>query len=100
MTRQHKVQLEPLNENLIYQNDTELLENTMLNNISHKELIEFIRGLPELQQNVLVMTRLLKLSISETAEQLNVSEKAVNQRLYLARKAIKHFIDERRNRNE
>lgn len=95
-----KVKLEPLSEDLIYKDDTELLENTMFNNISHKELIEFIGGLPKLQQNVLVMTRLLKLSISETAQQLNVSEKAVNQRLYLARKAIKQFIDERRNRNE
>lgn len=84
-----KVQLEPLGENLIYQNDTEPLVNTMFNNISHKELIEFIGGLPKLQQNVLVMTRLLGLSISETAQLLNVSEKAVNQRLYLARKAIK-----------
>ena len=98
--KRNKVQFEPLNDDLIYQNDPKLLENTMLNNISHKELIEFINGLPKLQQNVLVMTRLLKLSISETAEQLKVSEKAVNQRLYLARKAIKKFIDERRNRNE
>lgn len=98
--KRNKVQLEPLHEDMIYQNDTKLLENTMFNKISHKELIEFISGLPKLQQNVLVMTRLLKLSISETAQQLNVSEKAVNQRLYLARKAIKQFIDERRNRNE
>ncbi len=95
-----KVQLEPLDEELVYQNDTNPLEDELLDSISHKELIEFINRLPELQQNVLVMTRLLKLSISETAQQLNVSEKAVNQRLYLARKAIKQFIDERRNRNE
>lgn len=97
--KRKKVQTEPLTDDLVYQNDTELLENTLFNNISHKELIEFIRSLPKLQQNVLVMTRLSKLSISETAQQLNVSEKVVNQRLYLARKAIKKFIYERRNYN-
>ena len=94
-----KVQLEPLNEDVVYQNEPELLENLMLEDISHKELIEFIRGLPKRQQNVLVMTRLSKLSISETARQLNISKKVVNQHLYLARKAIKKFIDERRNNN-
>lgn len=97
--KRKKVQTEPLTDDLVYQNDTELLENTLLNNISHKELIEFIRSLPKQQQNVLVMTRLSKLSISETARQLNVSEKVVNQHLYLARKAIKKFIEERRNSN-
>lgn len=98
--KRKKVQIEPLTDDLVYQDDPKLLENTLFNNISHKELIEFISGLPELQRNVLVMTRLLKLSISETAQHLGVSEKAVNQRLYLARKAIKQFIDERKNRNE
>jgi len=97
--KRKKVQTEPLTEDLVYQNDTELLENTLFNNISHKELIEFIGSLPKLQQNVLVMTRLSKLSISETARTLNVSKKVVNQRLYLARKAIKEFIYERRNSN-
>ena len=94
-----KVQLEPLNEDLVYQNEPELLENLILEDISHKELIEFIMGLPKRQQNVLVMTRLSKLSITETAQQLNISEKVVNQHLYLARKAIKKFIDERRHNN-
>ena len=98
--KRKKIRLEPLREDLVYRDDTKLLENTLFNDISHKELIECIRGLPELQQNVLVMTRLLKLSISETAQQLNVSEKAVNQRLYLARKAIKNFIAERKDIHE
>lgn len=98
--KSRKVQIEVLDEDFDYDNGSNSLENLFLADISHKELIEFINGLPKLQQNALIMTRLLKLSISETAEQLNVSEKAVNQRLYLARKAIKQFIDERRNRNE
>lgn len=86
-----------LNENMAYSDDP--LESLMLSDISHGELIGFIESLPLLQQNVLVLTRLLKLSISETAKTLRISEKAVNQRLYLARKAIKQFVEERRRRN-
>lgn len=98
--KNNHIQTEELTENIIYQNNPELLEKFVLDDISYKELIEFIKGLPKLQQNVLVLNRLLKLSISETAQQLNVSVVAVNQRLYLARKAIKQFIEERRNRND
>ena len=98
--KNNRIQTEELTENIIYQNNLEPLEKFVMDDISYKELIEFIKGLPALQQNVLVLTRLLKLSISETAQQLNVSETAVNQRLYLARKAIKQYIEERRNRND
>ena len=86
-----------LNENIFFSDDP--LESLVLNDISHGELIGFIESLPPLQQNVLVLTRLLKLSISETAKTLRISERAVNQRLYLARKAVKQFIEERRHRN-
>lgn len=86
-----------LNENITLHDDP--LESLVLNDISHKELIGFIGSLPPLQQNVLVLTRLLKLSISETAKTLRISETAVNQRLYLARKAIKQFVEERRRDN-
>ena len=86
-----------LNENISLNDDP--LESLMLNDISHEELVGFIEGLPPLQQNVLVLTRLLKLSISETAKSLRISERAVNQRLYLARKAVKKFVEERRRRN-
>ena len=94
------IQTEELTENIIYQSNPELLESLVLDEFSYNELIEFIRGLPKLQLNVLILNRLLKLSISETAQQLNISETAVNQRLYLARKAIKQFVEERRNRND
>ena len=86
-----------LNENISFNDDP--LESLVLNEISRGELVGFIESLPPLQQNVLVMTRLLKLSISETAKTLRISERAVNQRLYLARKAIKKFVEERRRRN-
>lgn len=89
-----------LTENITLGNYPEFLEKLVLDEIAYKEIIEFIKNLPKLQQNVLVLTRLSKLSISETAQQLNISKTAVNQRLYLARKAIKQFIEERRKRND
>ena len=92
-----KLGTEELSENIALGNDSDSLENLVLDSISHKELIEFIGSLSPLQQSVLTLTRLSKLSISETARALNVSEKVVNQRLYMARKAIKKFIEERRN---
>ena len=100
LNKNRKIQTDDNTENIILGNDAEFPEKFVLDDISYKELIEFIKGLPKLQQNVLVLNRLLKLSISETAQQLNVSETAVNQRLYLARKAIKQYIEERRTRND
>lgn len=97
MLKKRKKSVE-LNENTAL-ND-EPFENLVPNDISLGELVGFIEGLPPLQQNVLVLTRLLKLSISETAKALGVSERAVNQRLYLARKAVKQFVEERRRGND
>lgn len=85
--------IEVIPENEVYQSDPELLENSLLEKVSHNELLEFINGLPELQRNVLVLTCLSELSISETADTLKISKAAVNQRLYLARKSIKTFIE-------
>lgn len=99
LIKRRRIQPDELSDNTVLPNDSESLESLVLDSISHKELIEFIKSLPKLQQNVLVLTRLSKLSISETARVLNISEKAVNQRLYLARKAIRKFVEERRNRN-
>ena len=92
-----KHQLEELHEDLIYRSDPEFLENSLLEKISHKELLDFINGLPELQRNVLILTCLSELSISDTAETLGVSKAVVNQRLYLARKSIRSFIERKRH---
>lgn len=92
-----KHQLEELPEDLIYRSDPEFLENSLLEKISHKELLDFINGLPELQRNVLILTCLSELSISDTAETLGVSKAVVNQRLYLARKSIRSFIERKRH---
>ena len=98
--RRKKLRVEALTENIAPNDDPDPLESLVLNDILHGELIEFIEGLPLLQQNVLVLTRISELSIAETAKALGISEAAVKQRLYLARKAIKRFVEERRNRNE
>lgn len=76
------------------------LEDSLFDTISRDEIISFINDLPQLQRSVLILTRLNGLSIYETAEALKVSKAVVNKRIYLARKAIKQFIAERREDNE
>jgi RNA polymerase sigma-70 factor (ECF subfamily) len=98
--KRSKIIIEELTEDIVYQNDNSLLENTLLDKVSHDEMLSFITNLQPLQRNVLILTCLSELSISETAQTLNISEKAVNQRLYLARKSIKNFIKERGKSNE
>lgn len=73
------------------------LDDRLLENISRDELVEFVDNLPPLQRNVLILTCFVKLSIDETASKLNISKKAANWRLYLARKSIKEFVSKRRN---
>ena len=86
---------EQISEKFVYQNGFDVLENSLFERISHKEIILFIRNLPELQRNVLILTCLSKLSVSETAQILRISKNVVYQRLHLARKAIKNYIEER-----
>jgi len=85
-----------LNENEIYDYDNINLDDKLFENISRNELVNFVDNLPPLQRNVLILTCFVNLSIDETAERLKISKKAANWRLYLARKAIKEFIAERR----
>lgn len=68
------------------------LEDNILGGISKNELLEFIKSLPQLQQDVLTLCCMLELSNTEVAEKLNISEVAVRQRLFLARKAISDYI--------
>ena len=84
--RKNRYQLEELPEDLIYQSDSDFLENSLLEN-----------DLPGLQRNVLILICLSEFSISETAEALGVSKTVVNQRLYLARKSIRSFIERKRH---
>ena len=95
-----KSEADELSEDLMFKNDISPLENSLLNKISHEELMGFIKNLPILQRNVLFLTCLSELSIDETAKILKISKAAVNQRLYLARKSIREYIKERSENNE
>lgn len=88
-------QSEELSKDIVYRDDENLIENTLFDNISRDEILSFIERLPELQRNALMLVCLSELSISEAAQVLKVSENVIYQRLHLARKAIKKFIEER-----
>lgn len=83
-----------------YKDEFFILDDSLFDNISCNEIVSYIDNLPELQRDVLIMTCLVGATISETAEALRISVRAVNQRLYLARKSLKSFIDERNKCNE
>ena len=97
--KRKKLSVVELTEDIVPNDDPDPLESLVLNEISHGELIGFIDSLPPLWQSVLVLTRISGMSIAKTAKELKISEAAVNQRLYLARKAIKQFVEERRRSN-
>lgn len=99
LNKNRKVQTEELFDDLILQDNENPLENALFDNISRDEILSFIEHLPELQREVLILVCLSELSISETAQVLKVSRNVVYQRLHLARKAIKKFIEER-NKND
>ena len=89
-----------ITEDSVFEDDFSIIENSLFDKVSRDEILSFIDNLPPLQRNVLILTCLSGLSISETAQTLKISKNAVNQRLYLARKSIKNFIEERRKCNE
>ncbi len=74
------------------------LENDLFDKIGHDEVMLFVNKLPKMRRNVLILHCLYKLSLDETAQRLNISLYTVNKHLMLARKAVREFIDERRNR--
>lgn len=95
-----KNQKEDLTDDILFENDGNIIEASVFDKISRDEILSFIDNLPKLQRNVLMLTCLSGMSISETAEILQISRNAVNQRLYLARRSIKQFIAERSKDNE
>ncbi|MGN0683977.1 MAG: RNA polymerase sigma factor [Oscillospiraceae bacterium] len=96
--KKNKHQTDNISEDIIYQSEPELPENPLLEKISHDEILDFLNNLPPLQRNVLILTCLSELSTSETAEVLKISKSAVYQRLYLAIKSIRTFIEGRNNK--
>ena len=94
-----KIQMDDLSEDIIYRNDENLIENITIDKISFEEILAFIDTLPEAQRNVLVLTYLSGLSVDEIGATLDITVSAVYKRLYLARKSVKKFIDERSKNN-
>ncbi len=98
--KKNKIKASGITEDSAFEDDVSPIENSLFDKVSRDEILLFIDNLPPLQRNVLILTCLSELSISETAQTLNISKTVVNQRLYLARKSIKNFIEERRKCNE
>lgn len=90
-----KVSIEELDEEI--ENISVSLENAIFDNIAYDEIIAFINQLPNRQRDVIIFHCLYDLSINETAQKLKISINTVNKHLMLARKAIKVFVNERRN---
>ena len=99
LNKNGKLQSEELSKDIVYRDDENIIENTLLDNISRDEILSFIERLPELQRNALMLVCLSELSTYEASQILKVSENVIYQRLHLARKAIKQFIEER-NKND
>ena len=95
----NKIPIEQLEEYEL-KDETISLEDGLFEKISRNEILMFIDTLPPLQQNVLILHCFYDLSIDETAQRLNISLDAALQRLKLARKAIKMFVDDRRKSYE
>ena len=89
-----KVSPEELSEEFVDEMQLSL-EDSVLGEISRNELLEFINTLPRLQKDVLTLHGSFGFSGREIAEELGISETAVRQRLYLARKAVIKFVESR-----
>lgn len=91
------VELEEYSEKNIINDDTGL-DDTVISKISHRELIDFIYTLPQGMREAMVLKYLIGLSDKEAAAKLDITENALRQRLFAARKAIKKFIDKSEKR--
>ena len=94
-----KLQTEELSEEIVYQNDDNVIENSFFDNVSREEILAFTENLPEAQRIVLILSYSSGLSADEISKTLNITVSSVYNRLYLARKSIKNFIDERSKNN-
>lgn len=67
-------------------------EEELLYKFTKEKLTEFVRGLPPLQRDVLYLKAVRRMTVREIAAKISLSENAVRQRLYCARKAIKEAL--------
>ena len=94
-----KLQTEELSEDIVYQNDENVIENSFFDKVSREEILAFTETLPEAQRTVLILSYSSGLSADEISRTLNITISSVYNRLHLARKSIKKFIDERSKNN-
>lgn len=94
--RINKVQIEELDEDI--EDIRTSLENTLFDEIGRSEVIEFINHLPTMRRNVLMLHSFFDIPIKEIAQRLKIAPATASKHLTLARKAVKEFVDERKNR--
>lgn len=94
--RKNKVQVEELNEDI--EDIHTSLENTLFDGIGHREVIEFVNHLPTMRRNVLILHCFFDIPIKEIAQRLKIAPATASKHLALARKAVKEFVEERKNR--
>ena len=69
------------------------LEDEVIGKIERDRLVEFISQLPSKTRDALVLRLVMGVSAHEAAEQLGITENALRQRVFEARKAIKAFVE-------
>ena len=69
------------------------LEDEVIGRIEHDRLVDFISRLPEKTRDALVLRSVMGVPAHEAAEQLGITENALRQRIFEARKAIKKFVE-------
>ena len=69
------------------------IDDAVISKISQRELVDFIHTLPQGMREAMVLKYLIGLSDREAAENLGITENALRQRLFAARKVIKKFLE-------
>ncbi|MBD5130846.1 MAG: sigma-70 family RNA polymerase sigma factor [Ruminococcaceae bacterium] len=93
--RNNKVHVEELSEDI---EDGVSPEDSLFDGIGHSEMIEFINNLPTMRRNVLMLRCFFDIPITEIAQRLKIAPATASKHLTLARKAVRDFIAERKNR--
>lgn len=88
----NRIETVELSENASYSDSENPTEEDMIYKFTKSELTEFIAGLPPLRRDILYLKTVCKLSTREIAEKLGMTENAVWQRLFQARKSIKEAL--------
>lgn len=94
--RKNKVRVDELDEDI---EDVRIsIENTLFDEISRGEVIDFVNSLPTMRRNVLMLRCFFDIPINEIAKRLNIAPATARKHLTLARKAVKDFVEERKRR--